>query len=226
MLCGVTATLGSNPSATATAARPHWGRAVLLCLAGVPSCCVAVPLVLLVAPRVFLAPCRAGLPCVPCRAGLLDVLVGGGPPASRPRRELRSARRLEARPGPAATHGHLSLAPLSSSNFARNSPVAYSTLNLYRWNCNVFGRSRKVTVGNYVRNLSGGGPANACWPSQPAAACTAAGSCGSSGAFRFTPVGPGVLLCWLARYLPRVRYKTLPARCFAEQSDTKLSLHA
>ena len=32
MLCGVTATLGSNPSATATVARPHWGRAVLLCL--------------------------------------------------------------------------------------------------------------------------------------------------------------------------------------------------
>ena len=35
MLCGVTATLGSNPSATATAARPQWGRAVLLCLRGV-----------------------------------------------------------------------------------------------------------------------------------------------------------------------------------------------
>ena len=33
-------------------------------------------------------------------AGLLDVPVGGGPPARRPRRELRSARRLEARPGP------------------------------------------------------------------------------------------------------------------------------
>ena len=31
--------------------------------------------------------------------------MGGGPPASRPRRELRSARRLEARPGPAAAHG-------------------------------------------------------------------------------------------------------------------------
>ena len=55
MLCGVTATLGSNPSATATAARPHWGRAVLLCLAGVPCGCV-VPLVLLVAPLVFRAP--------------------------------------------------------------------------------------------------------------------------------------------------------------------------
>ena len=26
-------------------------------------------------------------------------------------------------------------------------------LNLYRWNCNVFGRSRKMTVGNYVRLL-------------------------------------------------------------------------
>ena len=34
--------------------------------------------------------------------------VGGGPPARRPRCELRSARRLEARPGPAATHGHRS----------------------------------------------------------------------------------------------------------------------
>ena len=42
MLCGVTATLGSNPSATATAARPHWGRAVLLCRRGVPCGCVAV----------------------------------------------------------------------------------------------------------------------------------------------------------------------------------------
>ena len=43
-------------------------------------------------------------------AGLLSVPVGGGPPASRPRRELRSARRLEARPGPATAHGHGSLA--------------------------------------------------------------------------------------------------------------------
>ena len=43
-------------------------------------------------------------------AGLLSVPVGGGPPASRPRRELRSARRLEARPGPATAHGHRSLA--------------------------------------------------------------------------------------------------------------------
>ena len=31
------------------------------------------------------------------------------------------------------------------------------TLNLHRWNCNVFLRSRKITVLNYVRNLSGSG---------------------------------------------------------------------
>ena len=47
---------------------------------------------------------------VPGRAGLLGVRVGGGPPASRPRRELRSARRLEARPGPATAHAHRSQA--------------------------------------------------------------------------------------------------------------------
>ena len=36
----------------------------------------------------------------------LCVPVGGGPPASRPRCELCSARRLEARPGPATGHRH------------------------------------------------------------------------------------------------------------------------
>ena len=50
------------------------------------------------------------VPPGPDGAGLLDVPVGGGPPASRPRRELRSARRLEARPGPATAHGHRSQA--------------------------------------------------------------------------------------------------------------------
>ena len=52
----------------------------------------------------------------PWAAGYLadGVPVGGGPPASRPRRELRSARRLEARPGPAAAHGPRSLAPQPS----------------------------------------------------------------------------------------------------------------
>ena len=44
----------------------------------------------------------------PVGIGLLGMPVGGGPPARRPRCELRSARRLEARPGPAAAHGHRS----------------------------------------------------------------------------------------------------------------------
>ena len=62
------------------------------------------------APLAHPAACWAGLLGVPCWAGLLCAPVGGGPPASRPRHELRSARRLEARPGPAAAHGHRSQA--------------------------------------------------------------------------------------------------------------------
>ena len=52
------------------------------------------------------------------------------------------------------------------------------TLNLHRWNCNVFAWSRKITDLNYVRNLSGLGlplPAGAAarpglkaWPCSPA----------------------------------------------------------
>ena len=90
MLCGVTATLGSNPSATATAARPHRGRAVLLCLDGVGACaCV------LVVPRVFLAL----LVCL----GRAAWCARGRRPAREPSvpRAFGSARRLEARPGPA-----------------------------------------------------------------------------------------------------------------------------
>ena len=64
----------------------------------------------------------------------------------------------------------------------------------------------------------------------PAAPGTAAGSCGSSDpsgpSGAFTPVVPGVLLCWRAPSPPRIRYKILPARCCANQSGTKLSLHA
>ena len=63
---------------------------------GVPSC-----------GRTWLRVPRAGAAIA---AGLLGVPVGGGPPARRPRRELRSVRRLEARPGPAAAHRHRSLA--------------------------------------------------------------------------------------------------------------------
>ena len=102
-------------------------------------------------------------------------------------------------------------------------PQLVQTLNVRRWDCNVFVASRKVTVGNYVRNLCGGGPANACWPCQPAAARTAAGSCGS---LVSSALVGRVVLSWLAPTLPRIRYKILPAWCCANQSGIKLSLHA
>jgi len=35
----------------------------------------------------------------------------------------------------------------------------FQILNSRRWNCNVFGWSRKMTEGNYVRNLAGGAAA-------------------------------------------------------------------
>ena len=167
MLCGVTATLGSNPSATATAARPHWGRAVLLCLRGVLCRCVAVW------PHGCSGRRRDRPLCVP---------VGGGPPARRPRCELRSARRLEARPGPAAAHRHRgrslrhpphqrgwvadvclcvvskpNQAPPPPINFARNSPAACSNIEFASLELQRFGVCRKMTTINYVRNLGGGG---------------------------------------------------------------------
>ena len=52
--------------------------------------------------RMFQPGCLWPRWCSGCRRTRpLCVPVGGGPPASRPRRELRSARRLVARPGPA-----------------------------------------------------------------------------------------------------------------------------
>ena len=68
-------------------------------------------------------------------AELLGVPVVCGPPASRPRRELRSARRLEARPGPATAHGHRSQAPprsppVPSGPSTPVGPVVLSTIRL------------------------------------------------------------------------------------------------
>ena len=68
----------------------------------------------------------------------LCVPVGGGPPASRPRCELRSARRLEARPDPAQRHRSVTRRPQVScpalacriaeptTNIACNSPATLS----------------------------------------------------------------------------------------------------
>ena len=84
-------------------------------------------------------------------------------PARLPPRELCSACRLEARPSPPT----ISVAYPQPTRFVLShlySVISHviplrllQTLNLHRWNCNVFPRSRKITVLNYVRNLSGSG---------------------------------------------------------------------
>ena len=104
------------------------------------------------------------------------------------------ARRLKARPGPATAHGHRSQAhqslrrpphqwrlvadvwlgassqgppwPCHRPSISHVIPLRLvQTLNLHRWNCNVFAWSRKVTAGNYVRLLVSVGSAAAfgCW---------------------------------------------------------------
>ena len=56
----------------------------------------------------------------------------------------------------------------------------FQTLNSECWNCNVFGRSRKMTEGNYVRLLFGGTPFIEALPGLPVP---------------FMPVLPGVSVC-------------------------------
>ena len=104
------------------------------------------------------------------------------------------ARRLKARPGPATAHRHRGQAfrslrrpphqwcpvavvwlgassqgppwPCHRPSISHVIPLRLvQTLNLHRWNCNVFAWSRKVTAGNYVRLLVSVGSAAAfgCW---------------------------------------------------------------
>ena len=89
------------------------------------------------------------------------------PPARRPRRELRSARRLEARPGPAGLAAASNRSGVSVCCLARLAVASLIShvihhqliqiLNLNHWNYNDSGTSRKMTTINYVRNLAGGG---------------------------------------------------------------------
>ena len=92
-----------------------------------------------------------------CWAGLLCVPVGGGPPARRPRRELRSARRLEARPGPATAHGHRSQAPRFAARPCPPVPPAPST---------PVGLGRSEWLGQAPLPPTG----TAAWPSGPSGA--------------------------------------------------------
>ena len=183
MLCGVTATLGSNPSATATAARPHWGRAVLLCLPDLWARSLGVPVgggPPARSPHASLK-ARSGRsrgPPWPCRH----------PPAPRPgpaadhgyRSQARASKPGRASPPPTGTaadpsgalhtsgawcvDGWLGASARCPARPHRRPPISHviplrlvQTLNLHRWNCNVCGVSRKMTTINYVRNLGGGG---------------------------------------------------------------------
>ena len=89
MLCGVTATLGSNPSATATAARPQWGRAVLLCLNGV----WARARVCVLGPGCLVCPWAAGYLAAWCARGRRPARE-----PSAPRASLGASSRSPARP--------------------------------------------------------------------------------------------------------------------------------
>ena len=81
-------------------------------------------------------------------------------------RAVSVARRV----GPSSSQPRPSCPQSLSPSTAESSPLShvipprlFQTLNSQRWNCNVLRRSRKVTVGNYVRGYSvrSGGPAAA-----------------------------------------------------------------
>ena len=112
-------------------------------------------MVLLVAPRVFRAPERPA-----AREARRPHFVRRR--ASKPARALRSLRRPPHQWGRGADV-RLSVAPRSRARLRRRPSISHviplrlvQTLNLHRWNCNVFEVSRKMATINYVRNLGGG----------------------------------------------------------------------
>ena len=123
---------------------PLWGRAA--------SCCLL--------PRWCSGRRRARPLCVP---------VGGGPPASRPRCELRSALRLVVRPGPATAHGCRSLAPPPPTGTAA--------------------RPRRPRGGLQSVGVS------VCCPARPCRRPPAPRSGPPAPPVLSTPAGPGVLVC-------------------------------
>ena len=93
-----------------------------------------------------------------CLLGLAAVCAGGWRPAREiATRELRSewsiSRPALALPPPTGTAAR----PRHRPSISHVIPLRLvQTLNLRRWNCNVFGVSRKMTAINYVRNMGGG----------------------------------------------------------------------
>ncbi len=100
------------------------------------------------------------------------------------------------------------------------------TLNLHRWNCNVFGTSRKTTAINYVRHLAGGSvstaselsalrasigasarrPARPCHPRAPQPACPAARTSDLSDALH---AGGGGGFCSIRSWLSACRRRVV-----------------
>ena len=81
--------------------------------------------------------------------------MGGDPPARRPRRELRSARRLEARPGPAAAHRRRSLARASKPARALRSlrhPPHRRCLSLIGGSARCLEAPLQLLIINFARN--------------------------------------------------------------------------
>ena len=153
MLCGVTATLGSNPSATATAARPRWGRAALLCLSGSPAMSHVIPL-----------PVFQGLKCDRWNCNVCGLSrkmtelnyvrnMDGGFLGDACRRRSQALRTV----GCAPIGGFFRLKYRSGSLTTSHAIPLWlvQTLNLHRWNCNVCGLSRKMTELNFLRLLEG-----------------------------------------------------------------------
>ena len=112
-------------------------------------------MVLLVAPRVFRAPERPA-----AREARRPHFVRRR--ASKPARALRTLRRPPHQWG-RGEDVRLSVAPRSRARLRRRPSISHviplrlvQTLNLHRWNCNVFEVSRKMATINYVRNLGGG----------------------------------------------------------------------
>ena len=93
-----------------------------------------------------------------------NVLVGVGRRHRRGRRRWRWRSRAADGVGPIGNKQHDGTGALPPLRRGCQSAMSHviplrvvQILNSYRWNCNVFGWSRKVTEGNYVRSLSGPG---------------------------------------------------------------------
>ena len=99
------------------------------------------------------------------RARPLCVPVGGGPPARSPHASCARSGRSRGPPWPCRhpPAPRPGLAPRSPARPRHRPSISHviplrlvQTLNVRRWNCNVFGVSRKMTAINYVRNMGGG----------------------------------------------------------------------